>query len=139
VDNANDAPPTALERMSAAFFYGCRRASCGMVTATSQKDSGPGWRRSPRQKACGERRTIAGPVGSLGPEGRYRLVRRIGGGGMGEVWEADDTVLGRWVALKVLVQELANDPRATRRFVREARATAKLTPPQCDQDLRLRP
>jgi tRNA A-37 threonylcarbamoyl transferase component Bud32 len=72
---------------------------------------------------------MAGPVGSLGPEGRYRLVRPIGGGGMGEVWEADDTVLGRRVALKVLVQELAEDPRATRRFVREARATAKLTHP----------
>ena len=72
---------------------------------------------------------MAGPVGSLGPKGRYRLVRRIGVGGVGEVWEADDTVLGRRVALKVLVQELADDPRATRRFVREARATAKLTHP----------
>jgi serine/threonine protein kinase len=72
---------------------------------------------------------MAGPVGSLGPEGRYRLVRRIGVGGMGEVWEADDSVLGRRVALKVLVQELADDPRATRRFVREARATAKLIHP----------
>jgi serine/threonine protein kinase len=48
---------------------------------------------------------------------------------MGEVWEADDTVLGRRVALKVLVQELADDARATKRFVREARATAKLTHP----------
>jgi eukaryotic-like serine/threonine-protein kinase len=72
---------------------------------------------------------MAGPVDSLGPEGRYRLVRQLGVGGMGEVWEADDTVLGRRVALKVLVQELANDARATRRFVREARATAKLTHP----------
>ena len=72
---------------------------------------------------------MAGPVGSLGPEGRYRLVQRIGVGGMGEVWEADDTVLGRRVALKVLVQELADDARATKRFVREARATAKLTHP----------
>jgi tRNA A-37 threonylcarbamoyl transferase component Bud32 len=72
---------------------------------------------------------MAGPVGSFGPEGRYRLVRRIGAGGMGEVWEADDVVLGRRVALKVLVQELADDERATRRFVREARATARLTHP----------
>jgi len=48
---------------------------------------------------------------------------------MGEVWEADDTVLGRRVALKVLVAELAADKRATRRFVREARATARLTHP----------
>jgi eukaryotic-like serine/threonine-protein kinase len=70
---------------------------------------------------------MTGPDSSLGPEGRYRLVRRIGGGGMGEVWEADDTLLGRRVALKVLAQELADDARATKRFVREARATAKLT------------
>jgi serine/threonine protein kinase len=72
---------------------------------------------------------MTGPDSSLGPEGRYRLVRRIGDGGMGEVWEADDTVLGRRVALKVLVQELADDARATKRFVREARATARLTHP----------
>jgi serine/threonine protein kinase len=72
---------------------------------------------------------MTGPGSSLGPEGRYRLVRRLGGGGMGEVWEADDTVLGRRVALKVLAQELADDARSTKRFVREARATAKLTHP----------
>jgi tRNA A-37 threonylcarbamoyl transferase component Bud32 len=71
---------------------------------------------------------LAGPV-ALGPQGRYRLVRRIAAGGMGEVWEADDTVLGRRVALKVLVEELAADDRATRRFVREARATARLAHP----------
>ena len=71
---------------------------------------------------------MEGPV-ALGPEGRYRLVRRIATGGMGEVWEADDTVLGRRVALKVLVEELAADDRATRRFVREARATARLAHP----------
>ena len=71
---------------------------------------------------------MTGPV-ALGPQGRYRLVRRIAAGGMGEVWAADDTVLGRRVALKVLVDELAADDRATRRFVREARATARLTHP----------
>jgi eukaryotic-like serine/threonine-protein kinase len=71
---------------------------------------------------------VAGPV-ALGPQGRYRPVRRIAAGGMGEVWEADDTVLGRRVALKVLVEELAADDHATRRFVREARATARLAHP----------
>jgi eukaryotic-like serine/threonine-protein kinase len=71
---------------------------------------------------------VAEPV-ALGPQGRYRLVRRIATGGMGEVWQADDTVLGRRVAVKVLVEELAADERATRRFVREARATARLAHP----------
>jgi eukaryotic-like serine/threonine-protein kinase len=71
---------------------------------------------------------VAGPV-ALGPEGRYRLVRRIAAGGMGEVWEADDTVLGRRVAIKLLAEELAADAHATRRFVREARATARLAHP----------
>ncbi|HEV2871880.1 MAG TPA: RodZ domain-containing protein [Actinomycetota bacterium] len=68
---------------------------------------------------------MAEPV-ALGPQGRYRLVRRIATGGMGEVWQADDTVLGRRVALKLLVEELAADDRATRRFVREARAVARV-------------
>jgi tRNA A-37 threonylcarbamoyl transferase component Bud32 len=62
----------------------------------------------------------------LGQDGRYRAVRRIDAGGMGEIWEADDTLLGRRVAIKVLVEELADDPVALRRFRREARATAKL-------------
>jgi serine/threonine protein kinase len=65
----------------------------------------------------------------LGQDGRFRAVRRIDAGGMGEVWEADDTLLGRRVAIKVLAQELADDPVAVRRFRREARATAKLDHP----------
>jgi eukaryotic-like serine/threonine-protein kinase len=65
----------------------------------------------------------------LGHDGRFRAVRRIDAGGMGEVWEADDTLLGRRVAIKVLVEELAGDPVAVRRFRREARATAKLDHP----------
>jgi serine/threonine-protein kinase len=65
----------------------------------------------------------------LGHDGRYRAVRRIDAGGMGEIWEADDTLLGRRVAIKVLAEELAGDPVALRRFRREARATAKLDHP----------
>ena len=65
----------------------------------------------------------------LGQDGRYRAVRRIDAGGMGEIWEADDTLLGRRVAIKVLAEELACDPVALRRFRREARATAKLDHP----------
>ena len=62
----------------------------------------------------------------LDQDGRYRAVRRIDAGGTGEIWEADDTQLGRRVAIKVLAEELAGDPVAVRHFRREARATAKL-------------
>jgi serine/threonine-protein kinase len=65
----------------------------------------------------------------LGQDGRYRAARRIDAGGTGEIWEADDTLLGRRVAIKILAEELAGDPVAARRFRREARATAKLDHP----------
>jgi eukaryotic-like serine/threonine-protein kinase len=65
----------------------------------------------------------------LGHDDRFQAVRRIDAGGMGEVWEADDTLLGRRVAIKVLAVELAGDPVAVRRFGREARATAMLDHP----------
>jgi hypothetical protein len=65
----------------------------------------------------------------LGHASRYRAVRRIDAGGMGEIWEADDTLLGRRVAVKVLAAELAGDRAAVRRFRREARATARLAHP----------
>jgi tRNA A-37 threonylcarbamoyl transferase component Bud32 len=65
----------------------------------------------------------------LGHDDRFQAVRRIDAGGMGEVWEADDTLLGRRVAIKVMAEELAGDPVAVRRFRREARATAMLDHP----------
>jgi eukaryotic-like serine/threonine-protein kinase len=60
---------------------------------------------------------------------RYRLVRMIGSGGMGAVWEAEDEVLGRPVAVKVLSESLAAGERAVSRFEREARAAARLSGP----------
>ncbi|HEX2266977.1 MAG TPA: protein kinase [Actinomycetota bacterium] len=60
---------------------------------------------------------------------RYRLLRRIASGGMGTVWEAEDTVLHRPVAVKVLSEALSNDPQFTERFKREARAAAGLSHP----------
>ena len=59
--------------------------------------------------------------------GRYRLTDRIAGGGMGEVWHAEDTVLGRDVAIKVLRREYADDPTFLARFRNEARHTAALS------------
>ncbi|RVX43616.1 serine/threonine-protein kinase [Nonomuraea polychroma] len=60
---------------------------------------------------------------------RYVLAHRLGSGGMGEVWRADDTVLGRTVAVKVLIPALTENPTFAQRFQNEARAMATLTHP----------
>jgi serine/threonine protein kinase len=60
---------------------------------------------------------------------RYRLTERIAGGGMGEVWQAEDTVLGRTVAVKLLRREYADDPTFLARFRNEARHSAGLSHP----------
>jgi hypothetical protein len=74
---------------------------------------------------------VSGAVGSAATFGPYRLLERIGAGGMGVVYRAHDTRLNRDLALKVLTPAYRTDPEFGRRFLLEARAASALDHPNC--------
>ena len=94
-----------------------------LFPAMVQVEQAEGGRQVEEEKETGDSRTANPPLSQIGD---YRILREIGRGGMGVVYEAEQISLGRRVALKVLPRQVSGDRMVQERFRREARAAARL-------------
>ena len=105
------------------------------IAVTVERTSGPGRHGGGADREVGaggtarRGRRMTEVAGNTVVDGRYRIVRRIGSGGMADVYCAEDTHLGRQVAIKVLHRRFAQDQEFVERFRREAKSAAGLNHP----------
>ncbi len=104
----------------------CREA---IVAHLRTSPSGAGAEGSGRASASAQPASTEDPFADLTLAGRYRIIRRVAEGGMGAIYEAVHTLIGRTVAIKVLHPSIAHDREIVRRFHNEARAAATIGHP----------
>ncbi len=104
-------------------------AEDGSLTMLRDTSARPPARDSERTQVFGKDAKGAAPLEKGDLVAHFRIMRQLGRGAMGEVYVARDTLLGRKVALKVIAPDLLNSEKAVRRFLFEARATARFNHP----------